>query len=260
VSVRAWVRDRTAEGRVARRIEALVGEPRAEPSRVARVEPPGRLGAIGARATSRFGVRLDPGRRGATAVGAAAVVAVLVAGCWVLVNRPHSASLGPAPSAARTEAPSQSPASSAASASATKSASVVVVDVVGKVANPGVYRLPVGARVGDAVQAAGGALPGVDLATVNLAQILSDGQQIAVAVAGAPAAAADSAGSNAGPVNLNTATAAQLDALPGVGPVLAQHIIDWRTAHGSFTSLDQLREVSGIGEAKFADLRPLVTV
>ena len=140
--------------------------------------------------------------------------------------------------------------------------SVVVVDVVGKVSNPGVYRLPSGSRVADAVQAAGGVLPGVDLSALNLAAPLSDGEQVAVGVPGAPAVAAAGTGSGAGagPVNLNTASAAQLDALPGVGPVLAQHILDWRTAHGQFTSVDQLREVSGIGEAKFADLKPLVTV
>jgi competence protein ComEA len=139
-----------------------------------------------------------------------------------------------------------------------------VVDVVGKVANPGVYRLPGGSRVADAVQAAGGALPGVDLSTLNLAALVSDGQQVAVGVPGAPVVAADGAGAgsgaSSGPVNLNTATEAQLDTLPGVGPVLAQHILDWRNAHGQFASVDQLREVSGIGEAKFADLKSLVTV
>ncbi len=147
---------------------------------------------------------------------------------------------------------------------------MLVIDVVGRVANPGVYRLPSGSRVDDAVRAAGGALPGVDLSSLNLAQVLADGEQIAVSVTGAPggvagvaggatAAGADSAAVT-GPVNLNSATAAQLDALPGVGPVLAQHILDWRTAHGQFTSIDQLREVSGIGEAKYADLKSLVTV
>ena len=265
--MRAWVRDRTSEGMVARRVEALVGQSWAEPSPVARLEAPGRLGAAGARTASRLGVRIDPGRRGAAAVGAAAVVAVLAAGCWVLVNRPHSTTLGPTSSSAVSSQPSSSAATGSAaaadataSASASKPAAVVVVDVVGKVTSPGVYRLPVGARVGDAVQAAGGALPGIDLTTLNLAQVLSDGQQVAVGVAGAPAAAVNSAGSSAGPVNLNTASAEQLDALPGVGPVLAQHIVEWRSAHGSFTSVDQLREVSGIGEAKFADLKPLVTV
>ncbi len=116
------------------------------------------------------------------------------------------------------------------------SAAVLVVDVVGKVARPGRIPVAVGSRVDDAVQAAGGALPGVDLSTVNLAQVLADGQQVAVLVAGAPAGVVGAGSGSAavtGPVNLNSATSAQLDALPGVGPVLAQHILDWRTAHGS---------------------------
>jgi competence protein ComEA len=135
---------------------------------------------------------------------------------------------------------------------------------VGKVHHPGVYDLPAGSRVEDAVRAAGGALPGVDLSTLNLAAPVSDGQQIAVGVPGAVSAGGGPAGTAAGAagakVNLNTANAGQLDALPGVGPVLAQHIVDWRSQHGSFTSIDQLREVSGIGEAKYADLKALVTV
>jgi competence protein ComEA len=204
-------------------------------------------------------------------VGAAAIVAVLAAGSWVLVNRPHAVALSPSTSVSSSASspPADPSAASAAgsptaSASASKPASALVVDVVGKVANPGVYRLPGGSRVADAVQAAGGALPGVDLSTVNLAALVSDGQQVAVGVPGAPVVAADGAGAgsgaSSGPVNLNTATEAQLDTLPGVGPVLAQHILDWRNAHGQFTSVDQLREVSGIGEAKFADLKSLVKV
>jgi len=141
------------------------------------------------------------------------------------------------------------------------------VDVVGRVRRPGVYRLPSGARVTDAVTAAGGMLAGVDPATVNLARKLSDGEQLVI---GRPAAAAPTgtgpAGTGStttdpsGPVDLNSATVAQLDALPGVGPVLAQRIVDWRTQHGRFDSVAQLRSVSGIGDAKFADLAPLVTV
>jgi competence protein ComEA len=267
VPVRTWIRDRTAAARIARRVEALVGTPAEPADRVARLESPRRLAGVGARVGARFGLRLDPGRRAAAAVGGAAIVAVLIAGSWVLLNRPHAVALS-APTAASSShsaGASADPASAAGSptVSSSKSASVLVVDVVGKVTTPGVYRLPSGSRVADAVQAAGGALPGTDLSTLNLAALVSDGQQIAVGVPGAPVVVADGGGSGAsssGPVNLNTATAAQLDALPGVGPVLAQHILDWRSAHGSFTSVDQLREVSGIGEAKFADLKPLVTV
>jgi competence protein ComEA len=148
----------------------------------------------------------------------------------------------------------------------------VVVDVAGKVRRPGVYHLPGGARVDDAIRAAGGALAGARLDRLNLAARLVDGQQVAVgippaagggggpAVAGSGSPAPSGGASTAGPVDLNTAGLDQLETLPGVGPVLAQHILDWRTAHGSFASVDQLNDVSGIGEVKFAALRPLVSV
>ncbi|MER8155392.1 ComEA family DNA-binding protein [Streptomyces sp. NPDC094472] len=166
----------------------------------------------------------------------------------------------------------------------------VVVDVTGKVRRPGLRKLPPGARVADALEAAGGVRPGADLSGLNRARPLVDGEQIVVgAPAGgppAPGAVADPAagvpnapngpnapsdpnvanGANApadpgapgGSVSLNSATAEQLDTLPGVGPVLARHIIDYRTQHGGFRSIDELREVNGIGERRFADLRPLV--
>jgi competence protein ComEA len=242
---------------VARRVRLLLGEPVAE--RVARLEDPDRM--------SRVRWRLDPGRRAAAATGIAALVAALIAGGWVLANRPHAVALGPTSASATASAPSSAGATAVAAASSSRASSssaaaTVVVDVEGQVARPGVYRLPAGSRVDDALAAAGGVLPGVDLSTLNRAQVLSDGQQIAVAVPGAPAAAAGGTGSTGTgtPINLNTATAEQLDALPGVGPVLAAHILDWRTQHGRFTSVDQLREVSGIGEAKFTDLKPLLTV
>ncbi|MFB7080559.1 helix-hairpin-helix domain-containing protein [Streptomyces sp. NPDC056308] len=142
----------------------------------------------------------------------------------------------------------------------------VVVDVSGKVRKPGVLRLPSGSRVADALRAAGGARPGADLAGLNRARVLMDGEQIVVGVPPGPAGTggaggvAPGAGSGpvAGPVSLNQATVEQLDTLPGVGPVLAQHIIDYRTQHGGFRSVDELREVNGIGDRRFADLRPLV--
>ena len=143
------------------------------------------------------------------------------------------------------------------------------MDVAGKVRHPGVYRLPAGSRVDDAVRRAGGALRGTDLTSLNLAAKLSDGQQVVVgapAGAAAPGAAGMSSGGGSagggsgGLVSLNSATLDQLESLPGVGPVLAQHILDWRTAHGRFTSADQLNDVSGIGDVKYAALRPLVTV
>jgi competence protein ComEA len=125
--------------------------------------------------------------------------------------------------------------------------------------------------VADAVSAAGGATADARAASVNLARLLVDGEQLVVQRRGrpplvlAPGAAAPAVPSGAGPassgpVDLNTATQEALDALPGIGPVLAQRILDWRTAHGRFSSVDELGEVSGIGEATLADLRPVVTV
>lgn len=145
----------------------------------------------------------------------------------------------------------------------------IVVDVTGKVRRPGLQHLPAGSRVADALRAAGGVRPGVSTENLNRARLLVDGEQVIVGepVAGAGAGAGPAGGAGAGggapvtpvtPVSLNTATAEQLDTLPGVGPVLAQHIIDYRTQHGGFRSVDELREVNGIGDRRFADLRALV--
>ena len=142
---------------------------------------------------------------------------------------------------------------------------LLVVHVVGQVRRPGVQRLPVGSRVADAVDAAGGASAGADLSAVNLARLLVDGEQVrvpkpgdVVAEAGRGAGGSSSAAAPGGPLSLNAADATALDALPGIGPVLAQRIVDWRTENGRFTSVDELAEVSGIGEKLLARLRPLV--
>ncbi len=135
----------------------------------------------------------------------------------------------------------------------------VVVDVAGKVANPGLRSLPGGSRVADAVRAAGGAQPGVDTDELNLARILVDGEQILVG-APAPTSARAATAAPRAPVSLNRATWEQLDALPGIGPALAQHIVDFRSSHAGFRSLEQLRQINGIGERKFAELKPLLTL
>lgn len=139
----------------------------------------------------------------------------------------------------------------------------VVVDVSGKVRRPGIQRLPAGARVADALRAAGGLRPGTDTEGLNRARLLVDGEQVVVGAPAAAAAAAPSGGpagasAPAGPIALNTATLEQLDTLPGVGPVLAQHIVDYRTEHGGFRSVDELREVNGIGDRRFEDLQNAV--
>ncbi|MYT05760.1 ComEA family DNA-binding protein [Streptomyces sp. SID5470] len=142
----------------------------------------------------------------------------------------------------------------------------IVVDVGGKVREPGIQRLPAGSRVADALKAAGGVRPGTNTDTLNRARFLVDGEQVVVGGPPAPAPAPGTGGSVTGgpagtaaaPVSLNTATVDQLDTLPGVGPVLAQHIVDYRTRHGGFRSVDELREVNGIGDRRFADLRNLV--
>ena len=143
----------------------------------------------------------------------------------------------------------------------------IIVHVVGEVSRPGIVLLPVGARVTDAVDAAGGALPSGQLERVNLARVVADGEQVHVPAAGEPLlpGGVGATGPLAAPtapavVDLNRADLAQLDSLPGVGPVLAQRILDWRRAHGRFTSVDELGEVSGIGEQLLRQLAPRVTV
>ena len=146
----------------------------------------------------------------------------------------------------------------------------MLVHVVGQVRHPGVVRLPAGSRVEQALEAAGGATSTADLVRVNLARPVVDGEQIVVPKPGQPIEGA--AGVFGGPgtsggvatrapvVNLNTADLTELDGLPGVGPVLAQRILDWRSQNGRFSTVDELGEVSGIGDKVLEHLRPLVRV
>lgn len=147
----------------------------------------------------------------------------------------------------------------AATTAAAPPAALVVVDVVGAVRRPGLYRLAQGMRVADAVARAGGATRKADLALVNLAALLADGIQVVVP-ARTPGAGAVPASPSAptGPVHLNSATLEQLDALPGVGPVTAQKILDYRHQHGAFSSVDELDAIPGIGPARLDQLRGLV--
>jgi competence protein ComEA len=129
----------------------------------------------------------------------------------------------------------------------------VVVHVAGAVRRPGVYRLPAGSRVTDAVRRAGGFAAGANQDAINLAARLSDGQQ--VVVPGRGAAAASAAGGQTGPVSLGSATVEQLDGIEGIGPVTAQKIIEFRDQHGGLSSIEQLDEVDGIGPSTMQTLR-----
>jgi len=139
---------------------------------------------------------------------------------------------------------------------ASEPASAVVVDVVGAVRRPGLVHLAKGARVADAVAHAGGLTRRAERSGVNFAAPVSDGQQVVVPERGAAVAAGGAA--PAGPVSLSTATAEQLDTLPGIGPVTAQKIVAYRTQHGAFTSVDGLDAIPGIGAARIAELQGLV--
>ncbi|MCF6743207.1 competence protein ComEA [Blastococcus sp. KM273128] len=212
--------------------------------------------------------RWDAGRGGSRAVWTAAAVAVLLLLAWTWVQRPQvepAAAPTPVPSAPSSAAPGGPVGEAATTAEPAATSAPVVVAVVGQVARPGLVTLPAGARVADAVAAAGGLLPDADPASVNLAAPLSDGQQVAVGVpgaapAGAPPVAAPGAAGAGGRLDLNTAGVAELDALPGIGPVLAQRIVDHRTRAGGFGSVEELDQVPGIGPAKAAELADLVRV
>jgi competence protein ComEA len=163
-------------------------------------------------------------------------------------------------------APGGPPAGSAPVPAATApSAASVVVDVSGKVRRPGIATLPAGSRVVDALEAAGGARRGVRLGSLNLARVLTDGEQIVVGVPAPPgvaasAASAPTSGAAIPMVNINTASQAELEELPGIGPVTAQSILRFRAENGTFTAVDELLEVSGIGDATLAKLAPYVTL
>lgn len=148
---------------------------------------------------------------------------------------------------------------SPAAAAATPSPTELVVAVSGMVREPGLVHLPPDSRVADAIEAAGGLLPDANVEHLNLARKVIDGELIVVGIPGPPGATG-AAPDSGGKVNLNTATVAELENLPGIGPALAQRIIDYRTQHGPFASIEQLQQVPGIGEVRFAELKDHVTV
>lgn len=225
-------------------------------------------------------VRADPGRAGAIGLAIVAALAVLVTVFTLLRDRP-----APVMSAKLPPVEKVSVARSSASPGAPQPPSPdrpVVVSVVGLVHTPGLVTLAPGARVADALQAAGGAVNGADTIGLNMARPLGDGEQIVVGLApvpGQPTALGSSVAAGPTPtsrpapsgpgavkpkpgqtVDLNTATVEELDALPGVGPITAAAIVAWRQANGKFTSVDQLADVEGIGPARLEKLRALVRV
>jgi len=239
-----------------------------EPASLVVVRNPGRHARTqtGLSIVSRVGERIGErfpfvGAHLTVLVAIGAVVLIVIA--WFRISAsseavpvPRARTSTPLPAAAT----SASPASPGAAAAGTE----VVVDVAGKVQHPGVLTLPAGSRVVDAIKRAGGVRGNVDLSTLNLARVVIDGEQILVG-ATAPAATGSSGptstgGDPGGTVSLNQATLEQLEALPGVGPVTAQKILDYRTAHGAFGSVDELLDVQGIGEKTLAELAPHLTL
>jgi competence protein ComEA len=186
-----------------------------------------------------------------------AVALLCVAAAVFFLRQHRSDSAGAAPLRVAPVLPATSGGLRAGPASKT-----IVVDVVGAVSRPGLYHLPSGARVADAVARAGGLTRKAERMAVNLAAPVADGEQVLVAARGPAGAVASPAGSPAGgatsPVSLSTATAEQLDTLPGVGPVTAQKIIAYRQQNGPFTSVEALDAIPGIGPARIADLKGLV--
>lgn len=244
----------------------------AAPSVAPPLTPPVALPVPGRHASRRVrigGLQLGPVHLAVVAVVAA--VAVGLAAWWAVRDQAEAVPVrvdatAPAPLTSLSPDAAEADAGAAATEATEdggNGAGEVVVDVAGKVRRPGIAVLPVGSRVVDALEAAGGARRGVDLTGLNLARPLIDGEQVLVGVAPAPGVAGtltSPAPEGGALVNLNSADLAELDTLPGVGPVTAEAIVSWREDNGGFTSVEELLEVDGIGEATLEDLAPLVTL
>ncbi|MFC5996838.1 helix-hairpin-helix domain-containing protein [Pseudonocardia hispaniensis] len=206
--------------------------------------------------------RLDPGRPGAVALALVTAIAAVLAAVGVWAGRPRPEPVAVPPAGLATVNPDP------AGGAAPDPAAPLVVSVVGKVARPGLVRVPDGSRVADVIDGVGGPLPGVDLSGTNLARRVVDGEQIAIGVPVTPdggggvlvAGPGRAPSGTNGKIDLNRATVEQLDGLPGVGPVTASRIVEWRTRNGRFSRIEQLREIEGIGARRFGQLRDLVTV
>jgi competence protein ComEA len=268
---------------------AVVGEgapdepPRDESQHKAPHDDPPQYGPVGSAIVDRLplpvravveglppGIR--QGRAGLQPAQAAVVVLLVLLGLTLTVlltglGRPQVQAVEPAPAgtilATGTPVaglPGATDADGGSGGDAGTGPQTVVVHVAGEVANPGIVELPAGSRVIDAIEAAGGAGDEVDLTPLNLARVLSDGEQVAVGVDQPPEAVAGPAHASPGMVSLNHAGAEQFATLPGIGPTLAARIVQWRELNGRFTAVDELLEVSGIGPAKFEAIAELVTL
>ncbi|OBF63488.1 hypothetical protein A5753_12025 [Mycobacterium sp. 852002-51971_SCH5477799-a] len=227
-------------------------------------------------------VRADPGRAGAIGLAIVAALAVLVTVFTLLRDRPAPVMSAKLPPVEKVSTAGPRSSASPGAASPPSPDRPVVVSVVGLVHSPGLVTLAPGARIADALSAAGGAVNGADTIGLNMARPLGDGEQIVVGLAPAPgqptalgsSVASGTTTTSKAPlpapgsvkpkpgqaVDLNTATVQELDALPGVGPVTAAAIVAWRQSNGKFTSVDQLADVEGIGPARLEKLRALVRV
>lgn len=264
-SVEGWVPTATS-------VPESTAEPTHEPAAdagespgttVSAPERPDLVAAVRAAVAARVpptlrGARTSPGTRGWRALLVVAILAAAVSGLVWFRSRAVPEAVPPV---ASTAAPAGTGAGSGTGERTP--AGEIVVDVAGKVRRPGIVTLPAGSRVHEAIRAAGGLRPGATTAGLNLARRLVDGEQVVVGRPPAPTGPAPTGGATGGQVaaiDLNAATLEQLDGLPGVGPVLAQRILDYRTEHGGFRSVAQLKNVSGIGPSRYAELESKVRV